>query len=94
MVKVIREVYGTVRCPSCKSLLDYEWSDVLQDKEVNFDTGDITIKSSIKCPRCLRLIKVLDDFVYKGHRDSNFQFRREDITDLSFDVMKYRASLY
>lgn len=95
MVKVIREVYGTTRCPSCKSLLDYERSDILQDEEVNFDTGEITVKSSVKCPVCLRLIKVFEDFVYKGYRDRNVQFKRENLIDItSFDVMKYRASLY
>lgn len=94
MVRVIREVYGTTRCVSCNSLLDYEWSDVFQTTEENYETGKITRRSFIKCPVCLCSTKALEDFVYNRSSKSNFELRREDIIDLwEFDVMKYRASI-
>lgn len=95
MVKVVREVCGTTRCASCRSLLDYEWSDVFQTTEENHETGKITVRSFIKCPTCLCSTRAFEDFVYnRPTYKGDFELRREDIIDLwEFDVMKYRASI-
>ena len=95
MVNVIREVYGKTRCTSCGTLLDYERSDVLHDREVDFDTGYITERSSIQGPVCLKLTKTSPDLIYKNRRGEGVRLRREDVRDITdFDVMEFKASLY